>query len=486
MIISFKYTLISIIIFPIIFVSAEVFSQETEKRSLQDVIQRVLTNYPSLKIAKLEIERSRQEFAKIESQLGWVASAQTGISRDVGAFNIPSERFDVIASVGSSQKSGNTVEVVGQYSYEDSESVAVPTLANPTERTTLDLKYRIPLGQGEDNPAYRQGKISAEAGLQSTEASRVKQIDALVQQTLSLYYDAANTYMQIQDANEAIRRANRLLRFVQKNKGLGLSETKDLLVVEALRSAQISQRDTLLIVWSRQRSELNRLQGVESGSDFVPIIASEMNIPDREIALEQVYAQSPDILLQLAQLRAAESSMELATDAKKDKMDLVFSVGARNTSGDTVSGSFDQSEWAGGARFEYQFSMDQRGFDAGLYQAMLDKQTIETEIDRVKSDLEYNVSGLYEQINQNKVATKSSKQRLSIERKKVDEAFKRYKVGRATTNELIDNENSLFAGSLLYETRKIELARKYSELELLLGSLWNRQLLLEHSAGKNR
>lgn len=481
----FKNTLISISLLLMVFVSTELLAKETDKRSLQSVIQRVLTNYPTLKIARLELERSRQEFAKIESQLGWVASAQTGISRDVGAFNIPSERFDVSASVGSVQKSGNSIEVVGQYSYEESESVAVPTLANPTERTTLDLRYRIPLGQGEANPAYMQGKISAEAGLQSTEASRVKQIDALVRQTLSLYYDAANTYARIQDANEAIRRANRLLRFVQKNKGLGISETKDVLIVEALRSAQISQRDTLLIVWSRQRSELNRLQGIKSDSDFLPVINSEMNIPDHGAALEQVYAQSPDILLQLAQLRAAESNMELANDAKKDRMDLTFSVGARNTSGDTATGSLDQSEWAGGARFEYQFSVDQRGFDAGLYQAMLDKQTIETEIDRVKSDLKYNVSGLYDEINQNKVAAKSSKQRLSIERKKVDEAFKRYKVGRASTNELIDNENSLSAGSLLYETRKIELARKYSELELLLGSLWDRQLLLEHAADKN-
>ena len=484
--IFFKNFLIITSLLSIFTVPASLLAEQSNKRSVQDVIRRVLIYYPTAKIARLEIERSRQEFAKIESQLGWVIAAQTGVSRDVSVFNIPSKRFDAAASVETVQKSGNSVEVVGQYSYENSEIAVIPSVPNPSERITLDLNYRIPLGQGDDNPAYQQGMISAEAGLQATEAARIGQIDALVQQTLSLYYDAATTYMRIQDANEAIHRATRLLKFVQKNMGLGLSETKDLLIVEAQRSAKISERDILLVIWSRQRSELNRLLGVEPGSDFVPVIITEKNVPDTETALGQIYTQNPDILLQLAQLKTAESSMELANDAKKDRMDLVFSVGARNTSGDTAAGGFNQNEWAGGAKFEYQFSMDQQGFDAGLYQAMLDKQTIEEEITRLKTDLKYDLNGLFEQINQNLVATKSLKQRLSIEKKKVDEAFERYKVGRADTKELIDNENSLFAGSLLYETRKIELARKYSELELLLGSLWDRQLLLNSVSDKSK
>lgn len=469
----------------LLFGSANLYADVSPKQSLQDVVHSVLKNYPSLKIARIEIERARQEFSKIESQLGWTASAQTGVSRDVGIFNIPSERFDLSASIGSRQKSGHSIEVTGQYSYEDSESVAVPSIVNPSERTALDLNYRIPLGQGEENPDYQQGLISAEAGVQSTKAARIKQIDALVRQTLSLYYDIANTYMRIKDANEAIRRADRLRNFVKKNAGLGLSESKDLLIVNALLSAKVSDRDNLLIIWSQQRSELNRLLGVEPTSDFKPVIVADKTAPERNAALNQAYEQNPDILLQQAQLSTADVGIELANDAKKDRLDLVFSVGARNTSGDVATGSASDSEWAGGARLEYQFSLDQRGFDAGIYQAMLDKQAIEEEIERIKHDLQYSVTGLLDQINQNTIAARSSKKRLDIEQKKVKEAFERYKVGRADTNELIDNENSLYIASLLYETRKIELARKYTELELLLGSLWDRQLLLDENQAVN-
>lgn len=464
----------------LVFMTTTLHAVEEQTRTLQNVIKLVLTNYPSIKIARLEIERATQEFSKIESQLGWVVYTQAGISRDTGAFNIPSERFDALASIGSVQESGNRVEVVGQYSYEDSDSVAIPSIANPLERTMLDLNYRIPFGQGEDNPDYNQGKLSAEAGLQATEATKIKQIDGLVQQTLSLYYDAANTYMRIQDANEAINRAKRLLKFVQNNQRLGLSERKDLLIVEALLGAKVADRDNLLTIWSRQRTELNRLIGVKPNSDFVPAIVTKSHLPDRVSVLDQVYAIDPDIMIQKAQLKSVQSNIEFANDAKKDKFDLVLSVGARNTSGDTVTGNVDDSEWAGGAKLEYQFSMDQRGFDAELYQAMLDKQTIEEEIARIKRDLGYDVTGIMEQIEQNLVSEKSSKRRLSIEKAKVEEAIARYKVGRADTRELIDNENTLFASSLLYETRKIELARKHSELELMLGLLWDRKVLLEN------
>lgn len=455
------------------------------ERTLPDVINQVLTNYPSLRIARLEIERARQEFAKVDSQLGWIVNAQTGISRDVGIFNIPSERFDAAASIGSVQKSGNSVEITGEYAYEESDSSVIPAITNPTERTRLDLNYRIPFGQGEDNPAYSQGMESADAGLQATEATRTREINALVRQTLSLFYDSANTYTRIKDAEEAINRARRLLRFINSNKKLGLVDKKDVLNAEALLSGKIADRDALLVVWSRQRSALNRLVGVKPNSDFIPVIVADSNIPQRSVALEMVYSSDPDIKLQMAQLKSAKAGLELANDAKKDKLDLVLSVGARNTSGDTAFGTVDDNEWAGGARLEYRFSTDQQGFDAEIYQAMLDIETIQKDLDRIKRDLDYEVTGLLDQIEKNRVSETSSKRNLSIEKQKVEEAIKRYQVGRADTKELIDNENTLFASNLLYKNRKIELARKYSELELLMGRLWDRKLLLNGQHDNN-
>jgi hypothetical protein len=51
-------------------INLPVLAAKQNERSLPEVIHQVLTNYPSLRIARLEIERARQEFAKIDSQQG--------------------------------------------------------------------------------------------------------------------------------------------------------------------------------------------------------------------------------------------------------------------------------------------------------------------------------------------------------------------------------------------------------------------------------
>ena len=234
----------------------------------------------------------------------------------------------------------------------------------------------------------------------------------------------------------------------------------------------------MLVIWSRQRSEVNRLLGFKPNYEFLPYIKLKNKKLIRDTILNRVYEVSPLLQLQKAQLKQTESEINLANDAKKDQLDLVLSVGARNTSGDTAAGSVSSDEWAGGARLEYRFSFDQRGFDADLYQKVLQKQSIEEEIARIKTDIDYDVDSLLEQIQRSEVSIKSIKKRLAVEKEKLADAFERYKTGRSNTNELIDNENALFASGLLYKTREIELSRMHSELDLMLGKLWDSKILI--------
>ncbi len=446
--------------------------------SLDDVVNKILKQYPSIKVARLEVEQARQEFSKIESQLGWVLNAQSGISRDISAFNIPNERFDANVNISSLNKSGSTFGVSGNYSYEKSDTSIIPSLLNPARRSSLDLNYRIPLAQGEDNPNYSEGLELAKASLERTLAEKINQTDALISQTANLFYDAASTLVRIEDANASIKRSLRLLRYVEKNKSLGLVEKKDFLDANALYLERIAERDNLLVIWSRQRSELNRLIGLKSNVELFPDIKLVKKKLIRKDILDRVYQVSPELQFQYARLKQAESEIMLANDAKRDQLDLVLSVGARNTSGDTVIGSVSDNEWAGGARLEYRFSFDQRGFNAGLYQKVLQKELAEEEIERIKTEIDYTVDSLMEQIQRSETSINSIKKRQEVEKEKLIEAFERYKTGRSNTNELIDNENSLFISSLLYKTRKIELSRLYSDLDLMLGELWDSKILL--------
>ena len=82
-----------------------------------------------------------------------------------------------------------------------------------------------------------------------------------------------------------------------------------------------------------------------------------------------------------------------------------------------------------------------------------------------------------QQIHFNKRAVKSNKQRLDIENKKLQEALQRYQEGRSDTREVIEFENDLFASSLFYENQKLQLARVYASLNLLLGRVWRSEVI---------
>lgn len=458
------------------------YAEETARElRLEDMIARILQNYPTVTLASLEIEKSQQELHKVESQLGWIFGAQTGIGHDVTFIDAPTDRFDVGANLGRRYESGIKFDINGGYIYEDSSASFSPLAPNPSERVNLDLKWRIPFGRGEDYPEYQQGKILAESALESQKANQIYVVDNLVTQAINIYYDAAETYMRILDAEKAIDRAKKLQFFVEKNKSLGLAEKKDLLIVQAQIDRLVAARDNLYIAWSRQKAEINRLTGQSVSTGFTPSSAYDdiAELDDKTTLLALIYDRDPQVQFQQARMKSAEANITLAKNKKEEQLDVVLSVGARAAQGDTAAGSVNSEEWAGQARLEYLYEMDKRGFDAEIYQAMLDKRLAEEQLTKVKHDAAYSAESLMQQITDNKNALVSNKKRYEIEAQKMQDALQRYREGRADTREIIEFENDLFASSLVYENQKLQLARTYATLNLLIGRIWQPGILEE-------
>ena len=447
--------------------------------ALSDVIRKIINNYPSLDVAALEIQRARQEFAKVESQLGWVVTAQAGISRDVSFIDSPTDHYE--AGVGFAKKfeSGSSVELSGNYTYDDSEASFSTLIPNPSERTRLDLNYRIPLAQGESNTDYTSARISAQSGLVIQQASQQLMVDNLIGQSMSLYYDLVLTYIRIEDAKSARQRTQRLLLFVEKNKKLGLSEKKDILRVAAQLKRQIALFDSLQVIWHQQKAELNRLMGEAHDKAFVPLVdyGDEKWLTSRDELIELALKRNPELNIQKGKLQLAEAEIARARDIKRDRLDLVMSLGNRAVSGDTPSGDVENNEVVGGARIEYRAAIDKRGVDAGLYQAMLQKEQAQTEIKRLERDLKYKLNSLFDQISANKQAVASNVAHYKLEKNKIDDAVTRYREGRATTNELIDYEDALQASYLAHQNQKIILSRNIANISLLAGKLWDESIL---------
>jgi outer membrane protein TolC len=451
-------------------------AEKTEALTFSQALQKVIDTYPTLDIARLQVEQARQDMLKVESTLGWQLSAEGGLNHDVSTFGVPSDVADAFAGLNRTLRSGDSLGISGRYRYEDSEATISPLLPNPSERINLDLNYRMPFGQGRDNPQYTQGRVTAEATVLLQKANELSVREQLAKQTQDVFYSVASVRAQLATAQSAVDRARRLKRYVSERLELGLAEEKDILQSDAQLQSRLSDLRTLQVAWEQQRTTLNRLMGRPWDAEFNPVLdTTPLVIPKGEpkpALVKEAEANSPGLLTNQARVIQNEADLELRRDSRKDKFDVVVSVGGRTASGDNAAGFVDENDLAGGVRLEYQQALDKRGLDAGIYQAQLNLQIARQDERKIRDDLHYTVTGLLSEVKANQVSLTAHQRRLVSEEKKVNEALERYRVGREATDRLIQFENEMQVARLALEQDRIALERRLTNLSILLGRIW--------------
>lgn len=446
---------------------------QAETLTYAQVLQRVVEVDASLQIANMELERVRLETDRVESQLGWTASGQGGIARDINAFGSTVDRIDAGANLDRKLESGSSVGLGVSAAREEADTSVFPFLANPSQSTRADANYRLPLAQGSDGVSYHQGVETAAAGIEQARADVLAARNALAQQVAETFYAAALTYSRLRNAEEAIQRAERLKRFINQNVRLGVSEEKDRLQAEAQWRARLAEQRTLRVTWENQRIALNRLMERAWDSEWQPYVEEQSGADPLDAgAIErEALTANPDLQRDRARLRVAESTIARRRDAARDKFDLVFSVGNRTTSGDLpAGGQVSKSEPVAAIRFEYRAALDRRGVDAELTQAYLERDVARRRMSTNETNLRYSVTRLVSEIEATAVALAQARERKDAERQKLDEATRRYRTGRASTAELIQFENDYEAAVFAVEQQTIELSRRRKELDRLRGA----------------
>lgn len=446
-----------------------------EPLTYTQVLQRTVDKDAALQIARLEFERARLETIRVESQLGWIASSQAGVAHQANVFGVPADRTEARADVERRLESGSSVGVGVGAAYEDSETALIPFLPNPSQSVNVDANYRLPLAQGSENVSYRQGLVTADAGIEAAQAEWGAVRNQLAAQVAELFYAAALTYARLRNAGEAIARAERLRDFVLRNVRLGVAEAKDRLQAEAQLRARLTEQRALQATWENQRITLNRLMERAWQSDWQPRVEERPSAAALDVAAIQAQAAeySPELQRDRARMRIAEATIAQRRDAGRDQVDLVFSVGQRRLTGDIPGGRFSESEPVAGVRLEYRAALDRRGADATLTQAYLERDAARRRMEANLTDLQYDVARLVAEIEAVAEALAQARARKEAERRKLDEATRRYRTARADTAELIQFENDYEAATLAVEQQTIELARRYRELDRLRGAAWN-------------
>ena len=176
------------LVFVLMLSAAVTAAEKADALTFSQALQKVIDTYPTLDIARLQVEQARQDMLKVESTLGWQLTAEGGVKHDVSTFGIPSDTADAFAGLNRTLRSGDSLGVSGLYRYEDSTAALSPLLPNPSESVNLDLNYRMPFGQGRNNPQYAQGRVTAEATVLLQKANELSIREQLANQSRDVFY----------------------------------------------------------------------------------------------------------------------------------------------------------------------------------------------------------------------------------------------------------------------------------------------------------
>ncbi len=450
-------------------------SAAADELSLARLIQRAFDNYPELSLADLDLEHARQELPKVRSRLGFMLGGKAGYSRDLSFIGTPSDIFSAGGELSRVLESGDRVSLSTTYRREDNSGGSFfRGYPNPANNVNIDLEYRRPLRKGAGNPEYNQGLIVAGEQVEIAEAGRREQREQLAQQVIDLFYGALFTRYRLESGQRAIDRALRLKRYIDRKMELGLAERKDQLQAEArLRAEEAAQR-SLELLRQQQRVALNQLIGAPWDNRLrlsEELERFPVSVDDIDSFMDDAVAFSPALRRLRGRLKIAEATIAQRRDERRDKLDLVVAAGVQNLSGDTGYGSVDRSNLAGGVSLEFQRALDQRGFDAALYQAQLERERVLKEMENLRYRLRYRIAGLVAEILENRNALESHRRRLKSEEEKYRESERLYRDARIDTNLLIQHEAELQAAELALHQQQVELLKRYATLALLRGRL---------------
>ncbi|MCW8825349.1 MAG: TolC family protein [Gammaproteobacteria bacterium] len=451
------------------------FQAGAEPLTMELILQKVVNHYPSLKIASMQVEKASKESSRVNSQFGWQLSGESGLSHQTSMSGPAVNQVMVGGGAARKLSSGDMLTLSGSLSRDNiTDSYGIPVQMDPATNLSLKAEYRRSLGRGADNLDYQLANSQAEVGTKMAQAQERLQYDQLASQILGLYLQAVSTHKQIDNVKASIKHSQRLDKFVKSRLGLGISESKDELQVDAQLKGLKARLKGLQLQWVQQEVSLNRLMGLPWDTHLEIELASTNHLQHEllESYVEEAIGHSPELVLIDSELKLAETAIKTKGNNRKDTFDLVGFVGNRFASGDTALGSTSITEPQIGIRIEYKKSLDHSGYDAELSQAYLDRSIALQKREDAKETIHYNIASLLAEIKESKTAYKAAQLSMQSEQAKLTEAEQRYRRGRIEIDRLIQFESQLTESKLVVALQQVELTKREQQLNIVRGAIW--------------
>ena len=309
-----------------------------EPLSLKQVLESIQEKHPDLKINRIDRSISQTENLNVEGMLDPVVTANFIASEEKvpvsSDFQASETRLGQLSgSISKPLSNGGTLSANFTYNRisqaYNSPIAAQLSLFNPSFNNQINVSYRHSLFKGADRPDYHQSLLVAEAGVESAEMQSQVTMHNLSLQAISAYYQLAADDININIAQQAVKRAKKLLNYQRSRENFGLIERADRLQAEAL----LASRKTGLQIAKAQRltnqSLLNRLMLRPSNRSIsIQALSDETIIaPSVEKAMAQAEQLRPELQLLNAQMKVADAQLLMALDNDQIQLDVIAEVG---------------------------------------------------------------------------------------------------------------------------------------------------------------
>lgn len=461
-------------------------AQASETLSLGEAVRQALATHPELALNRIDSDIAATETGRIEGQLDPLVTASISAIDDkspVASSFQASRTVSGQLNAGISKPLANGDTIGASLAYNRArQSYGNPVaaqfaLVNPAYRGQINLNYRHPLLRGNDRPDYNDAMQAAMDDVKASRLQRRTIARSLALQITNAYYQFASDHIQLQLSNQAVARAERLLKYQAFRERFGLIETSDRLQARALLEARRLDQAQAEAQLESDRATLNRLLLAAPDRLIEPVMPGDIttDVPaDYEQLVEIAGHKRPEFAILDARQAAAEARLQQAMDTEHSQLDLVAQLGTRSLDSRAAAAAgqaFGAANHYGELSLEFSDALGSNTARAGIRKAELSRSRIVEERRQTMEVVRDDISRTWTSLKSGLPAYRQARLRVEAEKRKLEAELKRYREGRSDTATIVQFEGDLSNAERQAELLAVSLNLAEKQLAWAQGTL---------------
>ena len=453
--------------------------------SLKDALQHAIAHSNTLHIAQLQEQSIQFDQQQLQTSQDPKASIKGQMSDDSAPSTSPfaPAKTNITLVQGSIQQPlthGDSLTLSAQYTralstYPNSVPQSFQATINPTYQHQIDLIYRYPLLKGNNNAPYLDQQQQLTHNQEALHWQRFAQREQIAAQVGQLYFQLAANQIAIKLSQDALKRSQRMLAYQKKREYLGLVERADRLATKALLAARQADVVNANNTYRTTQTMLNRLLQQPYDTNIIPHLSAfhSTSIPSLDTLIQQAQDNRPAFHIIQAQIKAAESQLQLAQDNDQAQLDVIGQIGTRSLSG-TAGAAFAQGfslkDRYIALSMEWSDTISSQDLHSNTRKAALKIERLHWQQQQTRDDTITELSKALTQWFNATQTEEALQQQLHIEQTKFHEDMRRYREGRSDTTVIIQSEGTLQRVSLQTSLQQIQRQQALFRIQLLTGT----------------